>query len=166
MGSDAGKGMSIVAGIIILLGTFFFAMLQIGGLFYSGIGGALNIIDLITDTNTYAVILGIPSWAVYILLVVDILFIISGVLVLIGASSRATAIIGSILPLLIGLLLILDAFNVSIGIDVISYLIIFQGTELISGIIPFNYELAGASLGAFVLAVGGVLGLISGFLER
>ncbi len=159
----AGKILSIFAGIITILSTYLLVWFTGSGWGAHGVGLFLNVIDIFQDPATYN--MGIPIWAVYIVAAGAILFLIAGLLQLIGAKSKAMAIIGSLFPLTLGVIVILGAFNLSPGI--LTYLdFCLNPLEFVPGVLPFNYELAGVSIGSYGLLAGGLLGLISGFMSR
>jgi hypothetical protein len=171
MGSHPGKTLSIVAGILTLIATYFLALYTFelaGSTFYVyGVGGFKAVLNMFTNVDSYAFLFGIPTWAVYIVAVVVILFLIAGIFQIIGAKSRATAIIGSILVLLVGVIIILDIFNIlpmlSTYVDIMG-----DSAPLIDGIIPFAFTIPGInmSIGTIVLLTGGVLGFIGGCMGR
>jgi hypothetical protein len=100
---------------------------------------------------------------IYIVAVVLIIFAISGVLQLIGLKSRALAIIGSLLPLFIGTIILLNSF-----ITLPDFLSVFPlfliDNPLVDGIVPYDLILGPTSLGTYTLLAGGVLGLIGGIM--
>lgn len=167
---ETGTKMSIIAGIITLVSTFLLTWYSFGSWYANGIGGAVNLIDMVTQTSLYGVILGIPAWAVYLVLILVVLTIISGVLQLAGASSKAAAIIGSVMPIFIGIILLLESFGIYLGISFITgFPSLFEtNTVVVAGILPFSYSIPviDTSIGLLLLLVGGFLGLISGFMER
>jgi len=168
----AGKGLSILAGILIIVATFVLSWFTVAGPEYAyGIGLAKNIMGMFTDAATLATSWGVETFVIYIVAVVYILFLVSGILVLIGAKVRALAIIGAIVPILLCYAIIAGALN--IPPDFYPYISVFLDSEpLLTGIIPFDLPLAPAnasatvSLGTYVLLAGGVLGLIGGIMGR
>ena len=92
---------------------------------------------------------------------------------LLGAKSRVAAIIGSLMP--IGMCVAILFGSMDAPADIINYVGVFLDTEgIIPGIIPYTLELgpsgvvslATVALGTYVLLGGGVLGLVSVFLDR
>jgi len=166
----AGKILSIFAGILNLVATFvlcWFIYNDMGTLYYGyGVGLVKRIQLMFTLPENYSIVWGIHVYLVFIFACFLILFLISGILQLIGAKSRAVAIIGSLLPLIIGVIIILYSFGV-IAPEWVVYS--FGDTvSLIEGIIPFNYAFTGRpeSIGTYLLLISGVLGLLSGFMSR
>ncbi len=151
----AGKIFCILGGIISLVATLFFSFYTSPSIGY-GIGLFLNFATIFSGN-----ILGI---------VFGILFaigVVSGLFILIGAKSRALAIIGSIFALLLGILLLLFyGLGISLLADIDSSLGFFIAAPLVDGIIPFDLALGlgSMSLGTVLLIGGGVLGLIGGIM--
>lgn len=169
MGSS-GKALAIIAGIIVLIGTFFTSWFSIGGENAHGIGLLKNVLEVYSNPGPMATSWGIPAFVPYIIATTFILFLIAWVFLFIGASSRFFAIFGSILTLLIAIAVFMGNFN--IPDDFSTYTAIFMDSEdVIPGIIPFNLGLitsgvATINLGAILLLSGGILGLISGVKGR
>ncbi len=171
----AGKTLSIVAGIIGLVGIFVLNIASISGVYIYGIAGAMNLLDLFQDAETIAIIYGLETYMVYIIAVGVILLLISPLIQLIGANKKATAIIGSLLPLFVGVIYLLWGLGVGgaivqdIGQHItIGLMSIDPSVVLVEGIIPFTFEIPvlEVGLGAVVILLSGLLGLISGFMSR
>lgn len=163
-----GKALSIIGGILTLGATFILSWFKINGFSYAyGEGGIYQLLRMFTNTQKYGQTLGIPVWLVYVFAIVVILVLAAGILQLIGTKSLTAAIIGSLLPIIIGVIILLYAFNI-IGSNIIQYLYLFRGTALVKGIIPFDYAIGWRfeSVGTYVLLAGGILGLIGGFKSR
>jgi len=155
-----GKGLSIFAGILTVAATYVLSWGQIAGKDVNGLGAIVNITGLFSSLDVMGIII----------LIVTILVLISGILQLI--SKRVTVIIGSIFPLLIGIIYLLAIpmlfFRIPM-IDMIIDLSVFNDAMvLVKGIIPFYYVVPGIemALGALVLLLGGILGLIGGIKGR
>ncbi|MFX0049361.1 MAG: hypothetical protein ACFE8G_14555 [Candidatus Hermodarchaeota archaeon] len=170
-----GKGsiLSIISGIIVLAGTFLLTLFTVGAFDASGIGLIKNISTYFTNAEAIAILWGVPTFVLYIVGAFYIVFLASGVLILIGSKSRALAIIGSLMP--IGLTIAIIFGSLDLPADIISYVGVFLDTEgIIPGIIPYTLELAPSgtislatvALGTYVLLGGGIIGFISAFLDR
>lgn len=170
-----GKGsiLSIISGIIVLAGTFLLTLFTVGTFDASGIGLIKNISTYFTNAEAIAILWGVPTFVLYIVGAFYIVFLASGVLILIGSKSRALAIIGSLMP--IGLTIAIIFGSLDMPADIITYVGVFLDTEgIIPGIIPYTLELvpsgtislATVALGTYVLLGGGVIGFISAFLDR
>ncbi len=167
----AGKFLSVLAGILTLVATyvlswyafiFFLVTVYVGG-----IGLVKNLPEMFTNPDAWAITFGLDTWVIYIIAVVMILFLISGIFQLAGVKSRAIVIIGSILPLLIGIYLLLFGFGV-LPVELNVYTIMFWDAEpLIDGIIPLKIlNLNTMDIGTYVLIAGGFLGIIAGIAGR
>jgi len=155
-----GKIFIILGALLTLVSTFFLSFFAVVGDYYgSGIGFAFNIPDIMADPGSYV---SGEDMVVYIVAIVFIVFLVSGVIQLIGIASRAFAIIGSIIVLGVGvtiLLAILDVFP-----DITPYASLLVGEAIAPGVWPFDVALGDASLGVYTLLAGGALGLIGGIL--
>jgi len=170
---EKGSILSLISGIIVIAATFLLTWFTVGAADASGIGLIKNISDYFVNAETIAALWGVPSFVLYIVGGFYILFLASGVLMLIGMKSRVLAIIGSLMP--IGMAIAILFGSLDMPADIINYVGVFLDVEgIIPGIIPYTLELAptGAvslatvALGTYVLLGGGVLGFISAFLEH
>ncbi len=164
----AGKVLSILVGILTIVATFVLSWVSVNvpPIYYAyGIGIIKNLPAMFTNADALGVTLEIPGFAIYIIAGIMIVFLLSGVFQLIGAKSRALAVIGSIFVLLIGILTLLGIFSVVINVDWVTN-IFGDSVPLIDGIIPYDLPLGPASLGLYILFAGGALGLIAGFMGR
>lgn len=166
----AGKYLSVLAGIITLISTFILSWVAVddgGTIYYAyGIGIIKNIVNMFTNADALGVTLGVPSFAIYIIAGSLIWFLSAGFTQLAGVKSRLSAIIGSIMPLLIGGIILFFSFSAIPTEWVVN--IVGDSVPLIDGIIPFNFAIAGRpeSIGTYLLLLGGIIGLISGFMSR
>jgi len=169
-----GKILSIIGGVLVLVSTFLLAWFTVGAQYAYGINLIMNITTMFTQAAAIAVLWGVPTFVIYIVAGFYILFLISGVLILIGVKIRALAIIGAIMPILLCYAII--AGSLSIPPDFYPYISVFLGDALVDGIIPFNLGIGPSattvlgpvivSLGTYVLLAGGILGLIGGIMGR
>ncbi len=156
----AGKILILIGALLTLVSTFFLSFYNAGGGDYGyGMGLILNIGDIMANPGTYV---SGETMTVYIVAIVYIVFLISGVLQLVGLASRVVAIIGSIIVLAAGIMFLLVLLNVLSIFD--PYLTLFETTAIAEGIFPFDLPLGPASLGTYTLLAGGVLGFIGGIL--
>ncbi|KKK92354.1 hypothetical protein LCGC14_2703780, partial [marine sediment metagenome] len=159
----AGKVLILIGGIVTLVSLFFLTL--IGGLadsHYYGLGFIFNLPDIFSDADLIATGWGEEVMIVYILAIVFIVVLISGILQLVGLASRPVAIIGSILPIIMAILIILIRFDILEDWE--KFLSLFYEDSIVDGILPFNIELGDISLGTYTLLAGGVLGLIGGII--
>ena len=168
-----GSVLSLVSGLIVLAATFLLTWFTVGPAGASGIGLIKNLSSYFTNAEVIAALWGVPSFVLYIVGGCYILFLASGILMLLGAKSRVAGIIGSLMPILMGAAILFGSMDMPA--DIINYVGVFLDTEgIIPGIIPYTLELgpsgvvslATVALGTYVLLGGGVLGLVSVFLDR
>lgn len=156
----AGKILVLIGGLLTLASTFFLSFYGIGGGEYgSGLGFIFNIADIMANPGNY-----VPgeTMTVYIVAIVYIVFLISGILQLTGLASRVMAFLGSIIVLAVSILMLLVLLNVLAVYA--PYLTLFDHTPIVPGILPLDVPLGSASLGTYTLLAGGVLGLVGGIL--
>ena len=155
-----GKILVLIGGLLTLLSTFFLSFYNVGGGVYSsGLGFIYNISEIMANPGNY-----VPgeTMTVYIVAIVYIVFLISGILILVGLASRVIAVIGSIIVLAMSIMILLVLFGV---LSVYApYATLFEHTAIVPGILPLDVPLGSASLGTYTLLAGGVLGLIGGIL--
>ena len=168
-----GKVLCILAGILTLVSTFFLSLFSIVPSAYlwleantaygSGLGFFLHIADIFTNIDTLAADYGVGSYLIYIFAGMLILWGISGILQLLGLKSRGAIIVGSLMPLFIGIILILTAFMTLPSFFDVFTLLFTDNTQL-GGFMPFDLPLGDFSLGVYLLLAGGALGLIGGII--
>lgn len=157
-----GKKLTIIGGILCLIGGLVLALWENAGFLVSG----LSIINI---SNILAAISMSGDNMLYLGLVFFILATFSGIFILIGAKVRALSIIFGFLALFEMIILILDIFGIAVPgliglINVYPYLV---SEPLVPGIIPYYLNISsGLSLGSVVLAAGGLLGFIGGFVNK
>lgn len=174
----SGKGLAIVSGILVIIGMFFLTWFTIDTVPFSGNAHGLallnNIGTMFSDPGTYATALGIPTnaeFAVYIIAGFYIFALFSGFLILIGAKSRASAIVGAIMPILLFVLILFASLQV-LPNNVGDFVGVFVGADWVEGVLPFTLALntfdvtSSVNLGTYVFGIGGILGLVSGIMGR
>ncbi len=162
-----GKILMICGGILTLISTYVFAWYAVTINYFkyynNGIGGIKNFTNLFLHGESYATTLGVPLWIVYISSVLIVFTLISGVLQLLALKKRILGIVGSIVPIFIGIMIIL---GFSLYPEWILYFQLFgDRNPLISEGFPLNLEIPyrAESLGTYLLLAGGILGVV-GFL--
>lgn len=164
MGS--GKKLLIIAGILTLLATFVFSWstFRYGEIHYLyGVGGIYNVIDIFTiGTKFYRRHLGLPEWAIYLIAIVVIWLVVSGLIQILGRKSRKIGIIGSIIPLIVGLIILLNVLGMPFTGALMRIFQVFGDEPLVEGLIPLHIVIAGRveAFGTYLLLAGGILGLI------
>lgn len=168
-----GKGLLITAGILTLIATFLLSWFTfrydtLQGT--NGIGGIKNVIGILTGgTRYYSKYLNLPYWAIYIIAIIIIWLVASGFLQILGRNKPKLGIIGSIIPFLIGLIIMLNAIGFPFMAYFIRVLHVFgDGGPLIEGLIPLHITLPGRTeeIGTYFLLLGGLLGLIGGKVSK
>jgi len=155
-----GKIFIILGALLTILGTLVFAtILFFPGYVGSGLGFAMNLPSIIgVDPGADAVVF-------YLLLVLFIAWLASGVLQLIGLKSRIGGIIFSLIPLAIGLMLILLLYTEILGMMSAVFTLMTIG-EQIGGFFPILVPLGDLGLGTYFLLGGGVLGIVGSSMPR
>ncbi len=167
-----GKVLCIIGAILTLISTFLLSLFSIditsAGVWLeaetaygSGLGFFLHIGDIFGDIDGVATEVGVESFLIYIFIVLLIFWAISGILQLIGVKSKAAGIIGSIMPLFLGVIIILATF-ITLPDFFGGFTVLLSDNTQLLGFLPYDLPLGGFSLGAYTLTAGGILGLIGG----
>ena len=155
-----GKIFIILGALLTILGTYVFAtLLFFPGYVGSGLGFAMNLLDII------AVDPGADAVVFYLLLVVFIIWLASGVMQLVGLKSRIVGFIFSIFPLVVGLMFVLLIYTEILGMMTAVFTLFTIG-EQFGGFYPILVPLGDLALGTYFLIGGGALGLIGSILPR
>jgi len=163
---ESGKIFTILGGILTLLGTYVFAIYGVAGLFAgSGIGFITNLGDLFTNADGIALFLGVDVWIIYLLTILFLIFLASGILQLLGVKSRALGFIFSVFPLVVGFMIIIFFYTDILGPTTAVFTFYFIG-EHFGDFFPIIVNLGDVGLGAYLLVGGGVLGILGTFLPR
>jgi hypothetical protein len=149
----AGKIFCIIGGLVTLLAIFLFSFAGGAGIYFYGIGFIQNIPTLFTSGDVLAIIMTI----------VFIIFLLSGIFILIGVTSRGLAITGSLFAIVVGAYFIL-VFYIGVPLEISQFAFMFLNTAIVEGFLPLNIAVGNASLGTILVLVGGVLGLIGGIM--
>jgi hypothetical protein len=169
-----GKPLSLIGAILALVGTFALNWVAEGTPSYvSGINGFMNFTAILdTPFQNLLIALGYPEWMNFVVLLLVALIALAGIMGLIGAKNKAFSAIGGIIAFVFaGLLIVVglqlfdlgQAVNQFLGIMIIAF---SSPNPVVEGIIPFTLDIAGQPLGTILIAVGGLLMLISAFMER
>ena len=162
-----GKKLCVISGIITLAATFLFSWIALeigaGGTIYyaNGIGIIKNLPAMFTDAESIGSTLEIPLVAFYILVVIFIIFLASGVLQILGMKHRAFVLVGTVVSLGIAILLMLSNVDVIDKANWVYYLI---GTDepLVENIIPITiFGLDTFDVGMYLLYAGGIVGIVA-----
>ena len=167
--AKAGKILALIGAVFTILGTYLFSLSEFipGSSYIYGTAGWLNIGAIFQYATS-----GAPdAWQAWIVGITIILFLISGLIMLLGIKSRIAAFFGSLVPLALSVILILGAFGVSVlGIYGI-YILFLAAAPLVPGVFPLTFEYpalapAGLGWGTLLVALGSLLVLISVFMTR
>ncbi|TFG20544.1 MAG: hypothetical protein EU530_02985 [Promethearchaeota archaeon] len=120
----------------------------------------------IDDLFIYAVSGGPDAWIGWIVGPIIILYLISGFIMLLGMKSKIAAILGSILPLFVSFSVIFAWLDLTP--PYLMYFATLSAEPIVAGFIPFTFEYSFMIIGwgTFIIAIGGMLSLVSGFLTR
>ena len=159
----AGKAFRAIGGILVLVATFGFAWMEFAGQYVSGISVVQfqNFLDLASASPENAV-------TIYIMLGLFLGTVISGLMILIGIKVRFLAILFSLFPMALSIIMIIAYLGDINSIDEIN--LIFGLAALmdpvVDGILPYFLEVyEGVTLGMILLASGGLVGLIGGLMS-
>lgn len=150
----------VIGAVLTLLGTYVFALFPfLFGTLGSGLGFAMNLPMIIgVDPGADAVVF-------YLLLVLFIVWLASGVLQFVGLKSKVVGIIFSLVPLAIGLMFVLLVYTEILG-AMSALFFLMTVADPISEFFPMYIELAGMGLGVYLLLAGGVLGVVGSSLPK
>ncbi|MFX1496298.1 MAG: hypothetical protein ACFFBH_02110 [Promethearchaeota archaeon] len=161
----SGRALALLSGIITIIGTYVLAVSASLTGVSSGVGFITNLTSLFADPAGNAAYLGVDIWVYYLLVALFIIFLAAGVLQIIGMANRAVSFIFSLFPLAIGLMFFFLTYTDFLGIKSEFFETYFEASQ-VAGIFPFYVPIDQLGLGTYVLISGGVLGIISVFLER
>ena len=149
-----GKIFIILGALLTILGTYVFAVFGVTATVVgSGLGFAMNLPSIIGISP------GSDAVVFYIMVVVFIGWLASGVLQLVGLKSRIVGLIFSLFPLAVGLMFVLFIYTDILGLMTFVFMLFTSG-NLIGGFYPILVDLGTLGLGTYFLIGGGALGLI------
>jgi len=161
-----GKGLIIIGGLLTLVSTYVLTFYANGSLYAWGYPALSLVPDIFTNPGNYVVSLPpVMGYAIGVLLVI---FLLAGLLQMLGVANRGLGTLGGVFALL-GCGYITMVFmtgTMLIPLEYTAYVNLFAGPALIPGTIPFHFgwattEFPGTlGLGILVLLAGGILGLI------
>jgi len=171
-----GKVLVLLGALLTLVSTFFFSFGQTNGTdgrtYISGIGFLFNLPEIIGDVNIYVSFMSGEVMVIYIVSIVLLVFLLAGIIQLVGLTNRAVAIIGSVIVLSVGIVIILAILIDTPGWGLNQYSSLLWRAPIADGIWPLDVPLMDASgvyydtlsLGSITLVAGGGLGLVGGIL--
>ena len=165
-----GKNLIFTGGILTLIGTYALTWFSFafGTIQYAyGVGGIKNFMDLLFPSSFYVKRLELDRWLIQVIAILMLFFLISGILQLIGKKRRFVGLVGTIMPLLMGIGLILGG-SITLLAFILRYLEIYGDPDpLIAGLLPIHWIIYGrVSIGSFVVLAGGILGLIGVIMSK
>ncbi len=167
--ANAGKVLALFGAILTILGTFLFTLAEVapGVSYLYGVGGILNI----PAVFQYAVSGAPDAWQAWIVGITLIIYLISGLIMLLGIKFRIASLIGCLIPMAVVIILILGQFGISpLGIYGI-YFLFLTGDVVVPNVFPLTFEygvmdLGGLGWGVIIVLFGGILAFISVFMSR
>jgi len=99
-----------------------------------------------------------------IITIVFIIFLLSGIFILLGGKSRVLATIGSIFAIGVGVYFML-VFYMGISFEISQFAFVFLDLAIIEGILPLNIAIGTVSVGPILVLGGGVLGLTGRIID-
>ncbi len=158
-----GKLLLILGATLSILGTYVFALFLFWpGVVGSGLGFATNLFDIIAIDHSS---LGADAITFYFMLVLFIIWLVSGVLQLVGLKVKIVGIIFSLFPLGIGIMFMLLFYTEILG-PMTALFTFFTIGEHFGDFFPILVSLGDLGLGAYFLIAGGVLGLVGSIMPR
>ena len=158
-----GKIFIILGALLSILGTYVFALFLFwAGVVGSGLGFAMNLPDIIALDPTS---IGADPIIFYLMLVLFIIWLASGVLQLVGLKSRIVGIIFSLFPLGIGIMFMLLFYTTILG-PMTALFTFFTIGEHFADFFPILVSIGDLGLGAYFLIGGGALGLVGSIMPR
>ena len=150
-----GKVLYIIGGLVTLLATFLFSFHTFfPGLEFYSIGFIMNIPLLFTSGDILYIIITI----------VFIIFLLSGIFILLGGKSRVLATIGFIFAIGVGVYFML-VFYLGVSFEISQFAFVFLDLAIIEGILPLTINIGTVSIGPILVFGGGVIGLIGRILD-
>ena len=160
------KGLRVLGALLTLVATYVLTFFGEGAFLGWGYPALLHLPEIFTDPGSY--VISLPPVMGYVIGILLALFLLAGVLQLLGVAKKGIGILGGVVALLGSLFQIIVLFT---GATVIPaeygiYLLLFVGSPLVPGTIPYHLAITTTSsgtpigLGLVVLIIGGILGLI------
>ena len=166
----AGRDLSILAGVLVLLATFLFSWFIVvdgASTYYAwGVSLIMNIPNLFLFAETLSVTYGMHVIGVYLLAIFFIFFLLSSILLFIGAESSGAAVAGSLAPITMVILVILGTYGLVPQMFNYLFATYNNGIVLIPGLLPLYFNLGVMSVGSWIMIAGGILGIISAAMGR
>lgn len=171
------KILILVGALLTLFSTYFLSFAQTNGAdgrtYASGIGFLFNLPSIIGDVAYWVGFNGGDAMVIYIVSIVFIVFLLAGIIQLIGLINKYVDLIGSIIVIGISIAIILAVLIDLPGWGMNQYSSLLWAPAIANGIWPLDVGVVGASgsfyqnlsLGTITLIIGGGLGLAGGILS-
>jgi hypothetical protein len=166
----------LVGALLTLFSTFFLSFAQTNGAdgrtYASGIGFLFNLPSIIGDIAYWVGFNGGEAMVIYIVSIVFIVFLLAGIIQLIGLINKFVELIGSIIVIGISIPIILAVMIDIPGWGMNIYSSLLWAPAIANGVWPLDVPVVAASgvfyqnlsLGTITSIVGGGLGLVGGIL--
>ncbi|MFW9972383.1 MAG: hypothetical protein ACFFDF_19510 [Candidatus Odinarchaeota archaeon] len=171
-----GKILILIGALLTLFSSFFLSFGQTNGAdgrtYASGIGFLFNLPSIIGNIGYWVGFNGREAMVIYIVSIVFIVFLLSGIIQLIGLINKYVAMIGSVIVIGISIAIILAVMIDSPGWGMNQYSSLLWAPPIANGVWPLDVPIVGASgvfyqnlsLGTLTLIIGGSLGFAGGIL--
>jgi len=171
------KILILLGALLTLFSTFFLSFAQTNGLdgrtYASGIGFLFNLPSIIGDVSYWVAFNGGEAMVIYIVTIVFIVFLLAGIIQLIGLINKYIALIGSIIVIGISIAIILAVMVDISDWDMSVYSTLLWAAPIADGVWPLDVGIVetsnlfyqNLSLGTITLIIGGGLGLVGGILN-
>ncbi len=177
-----GKLIVLVSAIVTLVSTFLFSFSYgdpiDGRTHISGIGFLFNLPEIWGNPGywiaTFPAYTSEDTMLIYAFSILYLVFILSGVVQLVGLKSKYVAIIGSIIAIIFGIMMIIYSGNIAIGdLELMNrFSGLFFSAPIAPGVWPLDVPIVDMggwlnstlSLGTITLFIGGGLGMVGGIL--
>ena len=160
-----GKLLAILGGVLTIIAMYLFTLFEAVPYFSYAIGGFITLNSVVVNSVLHAGILGVGEWVIYLILAGYVVFVTTGFIQLGGVSKKLPAIIGSVIPLLVGIFLLINGFTGALS--GFRYAIeMFSGPGLNEIYFPIHFEIGGIGFGTYLMILGSTLTLVSVFIKK
>ncbi len=171
------KILILLGALLTLFSTFFLSFAQTNGTdgrtYASGIGFLYNLPSIIGNVEYWVGFNGGEAMVIYILAIVFIVFLLAGIIQLVGLINKYVALIGSIIVIGISIAIILAVMVDISSWDMKVYSTLLWAAPIADGVWPLDVAVVEApgffyqnlSLGTITLIIGGGFGLVGGILN-
>ncbi|MHA2036983.1 MAG: hypothetical protein ACW98X_11145 [Promethearchaeota archaeon] len=176
-----GRLLVVVGAVLTLFSTFFLSFGETAGTLgrthISGIGFLFNLPDIWGNVASWEAFNGGTATLIYVFSVIFIVFVLSGVIQLIGYLNKYVAISGSVIAIVFGAFIIIFITHIPPW-NINRYSSLFWSAPIVDGVLapiwPLDIYITAVfpsvpayvhlSLGTITLVIGGSVGLVGGIL--